>query len=114
MSPSQLVELRAERARFSRERSSLEELLATGEYAGPYPLGSVRAVQLAVMHIKRARERKGQTLTAVARLSMLGKATLSRLESGKTVNPTFATLWSYASAVGVELELTPRESATQP
>ena len=42
--PEELAELRAERTRFSRERPGPEELMAAGEYEGPYRQGNIMAL----------------------------------------------------------------------
>ena len=36
---------------------------------------------------------------------------LSRLENGKILNPTVATLWSYAGAIGMTLRFLPEKVA---
>jgi hypothetical protein len=103
--PEELAELKAERARFSRERPTLEELTASGEYEGPHPHGATMALLSALARVRLERERRGQTLADVAARSGLDKAMLSRLENGHVRNPTFSTLWRYAHAVGVDLVL---------
>jgi hypothetical protein len=106
--PEELAELKAERERFSRERPSLEELTESGEYEGPFPHGALMTLLSAIARVRLERERRGMTLAVVSKLSGLDQAMLSRLENGKIPNPTFSTLWRYARAVGVDLELVPR------
>ena len=52
--PEELAELKAERARFSRERPGLDDLIASGEYEGPYDHGNIMALLGAVAELKRA------------------------------------------------------------
>ena len=58
-----------------------------------------------VAEVKAAREAAGLTLAQVAARSRLTVGTLSKLESGKTPNPTVDTLARYAAAVGRVLTL---------
>lgn len=59
-----------------------------------------------IAKIKAAREAAGLTLAQVAARCKLRVDTLSRLESGKVLNPTVDTLAKYAAAVGYTLNLT--------
>lgn len=52
--------------------------------------------------VRELREARGLSLSALARRSGLGKATLSGLEAG-TRNPTLETLYAVATALGVPL-----------
>ncbi len=45
------------------------------------------------------------SLTDVSERSGLDRALLSRLENGKILNPTMATLWRYADAIGSQVSL---------
>lgn len=51
-------------------------------------------------NLRRLRKARSLSLTELARMSGVGKATLSKLES-ETGNPTVETLWSLANALGV-------------
>jgi DNA-binding XRE family transcriptional regulator len=103
--PEQLAELRAVRDRFQREKPSLDDLIASGEYSGPYRQGDVLAFLSAVASLKRERERRGLTLAEVSKRSGLDKGMISRLENGKVLNPTISTLWRYADAIGARINL---------
>jgi DNA-binding XRE family transcriptional regulator len=103
--PEELAELRAERARFSRERPGPEDLVASGEYEGPYRQGNIMALLSAVAELKRHREEQGLSLADVSGRSGLDRALLSRLENGKVLNPTLTTLWRYADAIGAQVSL---------
>ena len=103
--PEELAELKAEREWFSRERPSHEDLMASGDYDGPFSHGDIMALLSALARIKKERDRRGLTLADIAEASGLDKGMLSRLENGKLLNPTMLTLCRYARAVGVELRL---------
>jgi transcriptional regulator with XRE-family HTH domain len=60
--------------------------------------GSVR--DMVAANIKRARTRRGLSLSELSRRSKIGKATLSQLEAG-TGNPTIETVFSLSRALGV-------------
>jgi transcriptional regulator with XRE-family HTH domain len=59
----------------------------------------------ALAELKRHRDEQGLSLADVAERSGLDRAQLSRLESGKILNPTMATLWRYADAIGAQVSL---------
>jgi hypothetical protein len=103
--PEQLAVLRAVREKFQGEKPSLEDLVASGDYEGPFSHGDVMAFLTAIAELKRERERHGLTLAQVSKLSGLDTGMLSRLENGKLTNPTLQTLWRYARAVGSRLNL---------
>jgi DNA-binding XRE family transcriptional regulator len=94
------------RERFQRERPTMEQLLASGEYVGPIPQGLYRDLRLALHDLKRTREESGLSLADVAERSGIDKAALSRLENGIQSNPTVETLFRYAAALGKRLRWT--------
>jgi DNA-binding XRE family transcriptional regulator len=53
---------------------------------------------------KAERERQGLTLAAIAERMGIDAPALSRLETGKMLNPTLATLHKWAEALGQKLE----------
>jgi XRE family transcriptional regulator, regulator of sulfur utilization len=59
----------------------------------------------AIAELKRQRDERGLSLTDVSERSGLDRALLSRLENGKILNPTMATLWRYADAIGAQVSL---------
>ena len=103
--PEELAELRAERTRFSRERPGPEQLVASGEYEGPYRQGNIMALLTGIAELKLRREEQGLSLVDVSQRSGLDCGMLSRLENGKILNPTMATLWRYADAIGAQVSL---------
>lgn len=58
-----------------------------------------------VVQLKAAREAAGLTLADVSRMTDIAPESLSRLESGVTMNPTWKTLGRVAVAVGCKLAL---------
>lgn len=123
--PEETVRLRAIRERFQRERPTLEDLIASGECEPPIPQGAYRALRLLLSVLKEAREGLKLSLADVAERSGIDKAALSRLETGKQLNPTIDTLWRYAHAVGKRLtwladdeasatEVSPSRAESQP
>src|SRR5262249_2673783 len=65
-----------------------------------------------IRQLKAAREAAGLTLTEIAMRSGLALESLSRLETGAQINPTWRTLGLYAAAIGRSPSLT-AEPATQ-
>ena len=55
---------------------------------------------LIVANLRRLREARGYSLSALAERAAISKSTLSQLEAGKG-NPTIETLWTLANALGV-------------
>ena len=104
--PEELAELKAERERFSRERPGLDDLIASGEFEGPFDHGNVMSLLGAVAELKRRRDEQGLSLATVSERSGLDTGLLSRLENGKILNPMLTTLWRYAGALGVQVSLT--------
>ena len=103
--PAELAELRAVREAFQRDRPGPGDLVASGEYDGPFRHGDVMALLSTLGEIKHERERRGLTLANVSERSGLDKGMLSRLENGKILNPTMASLWKYSRAVGMALRM---------
>lgn len=61
---------------------------------------------MALATLKQERERRGLSLAEVSEQSGLDKGMLSRLENGKILNPTVATLWRYARSLEMALTIT--------
>lgn len=70
---------------------------------------SFTAILNLVAHFKAVRESQGLTLAEVAEHMGIDPPALSRLETGKMLNPTLATLHKWAEALGQKLavDLTP-------
>ena len=104
--PADRARHKAIREKFQKERPTMEELLASGEYVGPIPLGVYFELRVALHELKKAREAAGLSLADVAERSGIDKAALSRLENGVHDNPTVETLMRYAAALGKKLTWT--------
>jgi ribosome-binding protein aMBF1 (putative translation factor) len=61
--------------------------------------------------LRQLRERQGLSLTDVSERSRIDRATISKLETGKVANPTYATLRALAGALGKRLALGLEEDA---
>jgi len=66
---------------------------------------SFAAILGLLARLKAAREDQGLTLAEVAQRMGIDPPALSRLETGKTLNPTLATLYKWAEALGRKLRL---------
>ena len=73
--------------------------------AGTINQQSFTAILRLVARFKAAREAQGLTLAEVAERMGIDPPALSRLETGKTLNPTLATLHKWAEALGQRLEV---------
>jgi DNA-binding XRE family transcriptional regulator len=74
------------------------------------PAGAIDQRSFAVIlgllaRFKAARESQGLTLAEVAERMGIDAPALSRLETGKMLNPTLATLHKWAEALGQKLEI---------
>jgi hypothetical protein len=101
-SVSEQARERALREKLQKERPSLEDLVRDGacDPDAVMTMGMYFDVQRALQALKREREQRGLSITAVAGRSGLDRAVVSRLENGKQDNPTVATLMRYAAAIG--------------
>jgi transcriptional regulator with XRE-family HTH domain len=98
-----------------KDKPSYEELGARGACDGePGPMGAFLAVRLAMTQMRELREAAGLSLADVADRSGIDKATLSRLENGRQLNPTVDTLWRYARAIGKEITVVVCEEEPRP
>jgi DNA-binding XRE family transcriptional regulator len=92
--------------RLESERLSDEELVASGKYAGPIPLGVYHAFMQSLHRLKEARESQGLSLSDVEARSGLTRSAISKLENGQNLNPTMTTVLRYAAALGKSVTLT--------
>jgi DNA-binding XRE family transcriptional regulator len=102
------------RERLQTERPTAAQLVAEDGYNEPVPHGEYLELKSAIAALKNAREDAGLTLTQVAEKSGMDKASLSRLETGRQINPTTATLSRYARAVGKRIHWTVEDSPPAP
>src|SRR5437868_5371340 len=90
------------------EERTEEEAVRRSHAANPIrerPAGAVNRQSFAAIldllaRFKSVREAQGLTLTAVASRMGIDAPALSRLETGKVLNPTLATLHKWAEALG--------------
>jgi DNA-binding XRE family transcriptional regulator len=73
--------------------------------AGALSRQSFAAILTLVGRFKAVRESHGLTLAQVAERMGIDAPALSRLETGKVLNPTLATLHKWAEALGQKLEI---------
>jgi hypothetical protein len=92
------------REEIQTRKPSLAELIDPDQ--APVLSGSVFIVKQLMAEIKKLRQSQGLTLEAVSTLSGIDIAMLSRLETGKMLNPTMETIYRIATAVGKEPAIT--------
>jgi predicted XRE-type DNA-binding protein len=100
LTPEQKARQDAAKKAFKDWHPDVNELLATGEYEGPFLQGQYLALRALVLALKTVREDQGLTLAQVTERSGIDQPNLSRLENGKNANPTLDTLYRYAAAMG--------------
>lgn len=101
MTPEQRAAVEAIRARRHTPESDAERELIREQAREEFPPASPDESLLEVMTSLRAeRERQGLSLADVSERTQMDKATLSKLETGKTANPTYFTIRTYARALG--------------
>src|SRR5438105_952543 len=83
--PEEKARLQAIRERFQREKPSLEDLVASGDYDGPVPQEAYLELRRVLHALRSERQRQGLSLADVAARSGIDKAALSRLETGKQI-----------------------------
>ena len=98
--PEEKARLKAVRERFQRQKPSLDELVASGEYTPPIKQAEYWELMKTAAALKAAREEAGISLRQMAQRMSMDVAALSRLESGINSNPTLETLFRYANSLG--------------
>lgn len=99
-SSEELAELRAVRERYQREKPSPEEALAGSGHERLVPLGEVMLLHRVIALLKQERERQKLTLAHLEERTGISQAALSRLETGKSANPTIDTIYRISAALG--------------
>ena len=95
------------------EQQAEEEAVRRQHAANPVrqrPAGAINresftAILSLVARFKAVRESQGLTLAEVAERMGIDPPALSRLETGKMLNPTLATLHKWAEALGQKLDV---------
>ncbi len=98
--PKETAKLRADRERYQRQKPTPERLLAEGGHKRFVALGELMFIHQVMASLKRERERQGLTLADLSQRSGIDQAALSKLETGTHGNPTLATLYRIALALG--------------
>ena len=100
--PSRTPEERAEEEAIRRQHTASP---VRQRPASAINRASFTAILSLVANFKAERERQGLTLAAVAERMSIDAPALSRLETGKMLNPTLATLHKWAEALGRKLDV---------
>jgi DNA-binding XRE family transcriptional regulator len=95
------------------EQRAIEEVIRRQHAATPFrqpPAGAINrqsfeVIMRLLVQFKAARESLGLTLAEVAERMGIDAPALSRLETGKMLNPTLATLNKWAEALGQKLHV---------
>ncbi len=103
LSPDQRAAIETRRA--ERQTPAYQDELARDleAYRQEFPPALDRELIEALASLRRERERQGLSLTDIAERTGIDRATISKLETGKIVNPTIGTLRTYAKALGRRL-----------
>jgi len=99
-SAAETARLRADRARYQRDKPTPEQLLAEGGHQDFVRLGDLLLLHQIVAALRKERTRRKMTLAQLADKTGIDQAALSRLENGKNANPTFDTILRIAAALG--------------
>jgi DNA-binding Xre family transcriptional regulator len=106
---AEIAELKAERARFQRDKPGLEDVLAATGQTEAVPLGEYLQTQELLAGLRQERAKQKVTLTELAKRTGCDPAVLSRLFTGRQANTTLATLARIANALGKEVVHTLRD-----
>lgn len=98
--PAELADIRAVREKYRREKPSPEAALAESGHERLVPLGEVILLHQLLALLKHERERQQLTLAIIEDRTGISQAALSRLETGRTANPTLDTLYRISTALG--------------
>ena len=109
--PEELADLRAVRGHYQATKPSLDEVLADSDQDQPLPLGEVVLLRHLARLLKDERLKQQLTLAQVEERTGIDQATLSRLESGKSANPTFDTIYRVSAALGRQVVCHLQEAA---
>ena len=94
---------RAKRNKLQRERPTLDDVVASGEYSEPLNHGEFWDILRTMARLKSLRVAAGLSLADMTAQTGIDRSALSRLENGVAVNPTINTLSRYAEALGKQL-----------
>jgi DNA-binding XRE family transcriptional regulator len=100
--PERTVEERAEEARIRRQHTAKP---IRQKHAGAISRQSFNQILSLLARFKAERENQRLTLAEVAERMGIDPPALSRLETGKVLNPTLGTLHKWAEALGQKLSV---------
>jgi DNA-binding XRE family transcriptional regulator len=100
--PARTAEQRAEEQAIRRQHAANP---ITQRPAGAINQQGFAAILRLLARFKAVRESQGLTLAEVAERMGIDAPALSRLETGKVLNPTLATLHKWAEALGQRLDV---------
>jgi DNA-binding Xre family transcriptional regulator len=98
--PKEIAKLRADRERYQRDKPSPDQLLAEGGHKEFVSLGELMFIHRVMASLKKERECQGLTLADLSKRTGIDQGALSKLETGAHGNPTLATLYRIALALG--------------
>jgi ribosome-binding protein aMBF1 (putative translation factor) len=104
--PEEQARIEAIREKYRREKPGPDQVVASGEYEGPVQAAAYWEVRRVMAELKAEREGQGLTLAQLAERSGIDKGAISKLETGRQVNPTVDTLSRIAAGLGVRVGLT--------
>ena len=104
--PAELARVEALREKY-RNRPSPQELLASGDYAAPVPLGVYLKIKQLMHQLKEMRAKAKLSLADLAKRTAIDRGYLSKLENMQQPNTTLETMSRIADALGLEIRLTP-------
>ena len=105
-SPEELARIQALREKY-KSRPTPEELLASGEYSAPVPLGVYLKIKHLMHQLKEARAKAKLSLADLAERTAIDRGYLSKLENMQQANTTLETVSRIAEALGLEIRLAP-------
>lgn len=100
--PKRTAEQRAEEEAIRRQHAANPIRQRPADAVNPQ---SFAAILQLLARFKAVRESQGLTLAEVAQRMGIDAPALSRLETGKMLNPTLATLHKWAEALGQKLDV---------
>lgn len=100
--PKRTIEQRAEEEAIRRQHAAAPVSKPPANAIGQRGFAAILGL---MARFKAVREAQGLTLAEVAERMGIDSPALSRLETGKTLNPTLATLHKWAEALGRRLEV---------
>lgn len=97
---------KALREKYQRERPSLADLQASGDFEPTISQGEYWDLMRVLSRLRKLRAEAGLSLADMAKRTGMDRAAISRLENAVNDNPTLATLGRYATALGKRLVVT--------